>query len=220
MSITITTAASELKLTQLTTVKTEFDISGSDDDTFLTTLIGEASDFMRRYTGRKFERESLTETLPGTGMVDLFLTRTPVVTLTSVTLNNVLVPSDEYTLENADTGQVIHHDDGAPPAAAVWPLSARPSSGLSQHVQWGSFANNISVVYVAGFLLPGESQPTLPNDLERACIELVKWFYERRKGDPSVRFEKIGDSAQALEINKQIPLTISMILDRWKQVTI
>lgn len=220
MAITVTVAAAATDLTILATVKTELNISGSGDDTFLNTLIDQASAFIRKYTGRIFERQTLTETLPGTGFVDLYPTRTPIVSITSITLNGTLLSSDEYTLNDADMGQIIRHDDADVPSAVVWPFSSRPSSGLSQHIQWGSFANNISIVYVAGFLLPGEDNRTLPEDLERACIELVKMFFEKRSSDPSVRFEKIGDAAQAFEVNKQLPLTITMILDRWTRIPV
>lgn len=220
MTITVDTPASKTDLTLLATVKTELNISNNDDDTFLGALIDQASAFIRKYTGRLFERQTLTETLPGTGFVDLYLTRTPVVTLTSITLNGTLLSTDEYTLNDADIGQIIRHDDADVPSGVVWPLPNRPSSGLSQHIQWGSFANNISIVYVAGYLLPGEDDRTLPEDLERVCIETVKWFFEKRTGDPSVRFEKIGDAAQAFEVNKQLPLTITMVLDRWTRIPV
>lgn len=220
MAIIVDTPAVETDLTILASVKNELGISVADDDDVLERFIDQASAFIRTYTGRLFQRETLTETLSGTGHIDLYLSRLPVVSITSVTLNAVVVPVAEYTLDKDTIGRVIRHDDGDPPAAKVWPLSSRPSSGLSQHIQYGSYANNLSIVYVAGYLLPGEVGRTLPEDIERAAMELTKWFFERRADDPSTRFEKIGDSAQALEINKQIPLTISMILDRWVQIPV
>lgn len=220
MSVTVDVAAAVTDLTILATVKTEMNISGSSDDTVLEAFISQASDFIRKYTNRLYERQTITETLPGTGHVSLYLSRTPIVSLTSVTVNNALSVSDTYTLENGAIGQIISHDDSDNPAAKVWPLSSRPQSGLSQHIQYGSFANNITIVYVSGFLLPGEGGRNLPEDLERACIELVKMFFERRTSDPSIKFEKIGDSAQALDIDKELPLTIRMILDRWSRVPV
>lgn len=220
MAITVDTAATATDLTIVATVKTELGISNNDDDTFLGTLIKQASAFIRKYTGRVFERQTLTETLPGTGFVDLYTTRTPIISITSITLNGTELSSDEYTLNDADIGQIIRHDDADVPSGVVWPLSNRPRSGLSLHIQWGAFANNISITYVAGYLLPAEDARTLPRDLERACIELVKMFFEKRTSDPSVRFEKIGDAAQAFEVNKQLPLTITMVLDRWVRIPV
>ena len=220
MSITVTTAAEATDLTELSSIKNELDITNADDDVVLARFIEQASDFIRTYTGRKFERETITETLPGTGFIDLYLSRTPIVSITSVTLNNVLVASDEYTIDDEDVGKVIRHDDGSPPSAKVWPLSSRPISGLSQLPQAGSYANNISIVYVSGYLLPCETGTTLPKDIERAAMELVKLFFKRRKDDPSVRYEKIGDSAQSIEVSNQLPLTISMILDRYVRVPV
>ena len=220
MSITVTTAASATDLTELATVKIELDKSDADDDAVLVRDIAQASDFIRKYTGRKFERETITETLPGTGHVALYLSRTPIVTLTSVTVNNVLSPSDEYTLNDAEIGEIIRHDDADTPSPRAWPVSGRLISGLSQYIQDGSFSNNISVVYVAGYLLPCEDDTTLPFDIERAAIEIVKYYFERRKGDPAVRFEKIGDSAQAMDVSGQLPLSITSVLDRWVRVPV
>lgn len=218
--ITVDTAASDTNLTIRTTFKTEANVSGVTDDGFIDSLISQASDAIRKYCGRKFERESITETMPGTGSSRLLVTRTPIVTLTSVTVNGTLVDSDEYTLEDADLGLLLRHDDGTPPAPKPWSTPAYLHMGLSREIVKSSGSNNISVVYVAGYLLPGEGSPTLPSDIERACLDIIKARYLARENDPNIRSQKIGDASETRVAGDGLTVVAKTLLDPWRRITV
>jgi len=220
VSITVDTAAAETDLTVKATVKTEMSISGSGDDDFIDALITQVSAAIRKYCGRKFERESITETLPGSGTSRLFLTRTPIVSVTSVTVDNAAVASDEWTIEDADAGFLLRHDDGAPPAPEVWALPGMLQWGLSRARVKESGSNNITIVYVSGYLLPGEGSRTLPEDVERACIDTVKALYQGRKDSTRLKSQKVGDASEVIDIATGLSPTSEMLLNCWRRSTV
>ena len=49
----------------------------------------------------------------------------------------------------------------------------------------------IVVAYAAGYLLPGDPQHDLPEDLERACLETVKARWFARLRDPLIKGEQV-----------------------------
>ena len=50
---------------------------------------------------------------------------------------------------------------------------------------------------IAGYLLPGDPQRDLPEDLERACLETVKARWFARLRDPLVKGEQVQGIASA-----------------------
>ncbi len=220
MGITVDTAASETDLTAKAAFKVEMVISGSGDDDFINTLIAQASDAIRKYCGRKFERETITETLPGSGNTRLWLTRTPISSITSVTVNDSTVATDEYTIEDAEAGLLLRHDDGSPPAPKVWALPGMLSWGLSRAPIRESGSNNITIVYVSGYLLPAEDNRDLPEDIERACIDTVKALYQGRKDSGRIKSQKIGDAAETINLDTGLSPNAELLLNPWRRMTV
>ncbi len=220
MSITVDVAASETDLTAKAAFKVEMSISGAGDDDFINTLIAQASDAIRKFCGRKFERETITETLPGTGTTRLWLTRTPISSITSVTVDNATVASDEYTIEDSEAGLLLRHDDGSPPAPKSWALPGMLQWGLSRVPVKESGSNNITIAYISGYLLPSEDGRDLPEDIERACIDTVKALYQGRKDSGRVKSQKIGDAAETINIETGLSPNAELLLDPWRRLTI
>ena len=100
----------------------------------------------------------------------LHLARWPNVALASIGEDGVTLAADDWELDAA-TGE-------------LWRLD-----GADRRVAWP--AAKIVVAYAAGYLLPGDPQRDLPEDLERACLETVKARWFARLRDPLVKSEQV-----------------------------
>jgi hypothetical protein len=214
MTITVNTAAPHKRLTSLPAVKRELDLSTTiDNDKLLEDLIEQASDFIHDYCDKEFARETVTETIQSRGGPILMTARTPIQSITYIELDGSSVSSTAYEIDDADAGMIWKED------------------GFSNTIITDSIINeyptkhgrrNWAVKYVAGYVLPNSTQGarTLPYDLERACINIVKSWFLDRKADPNLRYQKIGDAAEArfdsLEAVGLGPTTLG-ILNRYRR---
>lgn len=166
----------------------------------INDMIDEASDAIAAYCHRVFGRETVTETLPGTGRRTMGLSRTPLVSVASVyedsTLLSAVSPTDfdaddaGYYTEDA-TCSALGRNLGWPQStAAGWDRNAIDSGYiLGRFRRW-----RYAVTYTAGWVLPEETNPTLPGGIERACVETVKMLWLGRAGvDPNIASEQVGD---------------------------
>lgn len=188
MAITVTSAAASKKLTTKETVKTELGISGSTDDTFIDTLIEQASALICSFAGRSFIKETVKETLPAFGGKRLVLSRVPVITVTAVKYGDdlITIPSTDYAVEDAVVG-FLRHKTG------VWDWTAAQTYGTLSAPVPGSEWAYYEVTYEGGYILASDSTRTLPYEVERACIDAVKGAYLGRKRDPNVSQESAVD---------------------------
>lgn len=189
MSITVSVAADSTMLTQLDRVKRELGLTADTDDLILEEMIDRASSAISKETRRVFGRETVTETLDGTGTRLLGLTRTPIVSITSITEDGETVAGSEYSVEDADAGAVYRANGwGRSGGLRMWGTEAF-SSG---YILPGYQDLRYSVTYVAGYVLPTEASPTLPGAVEQACIETVKAWYLARDVDPALSSVQVG----------------------------
>lgn len=172
---TVTTANDYAALTTLDRVKTELGIVEADSDALLAAKIREASsDIFARIWAQP--RETITETFwprpwQVCGPEALVLSRRPVVSVTSVTVDGSAVDSSLYRLAAAGMLHALAAD-GAP-------------------TEW-SIAKSVVVTYVAGYTMPCEvANYDLPPALEAACVELVSSYWLSRGRDPTVRQEDV-----------------------------
>ena len=216
MAITITTTASDTKLTTLTRVKSELGISSTTDDSLLLDNIKEATDIIESYTNRKFARVTLTETLPGSGRNELVLTRTPVVSVSAITDDGTTVSSTKYTIDNPDAG-ILYREDG-------WRDTRLWAHNVEDFPLNTGGKREWSVTYVGGYVTPGATNSTernLPYDIERAAIELVKVRYLRRKEDPLIQSQRTGDASETLFTGGGgMPQYVTTILNKWRRIEI
>lgn len=71
-----------------------------------------------------------------------------------------------------------------------------------------------------GHILPGDPGRTLPYDIERACITLVKAYYFSRQRDPLVKSENIQDAVQSSYWIGALPPEVEGILSLHRQPAI
>ncbi len=148
------------QLCLLSDVKTYLGTADTNSDTVLTALITNASAFIETYCNRTFAQASYTETRNGGCGPKMYLANGPVVTVSSLTVNNQAVPA-------------------APDAVSygfVWDtmmVYIRRGQGGGGPQEFYKGFQNVQVVYTAGYA-------SIPPDVAQACIELVASKYAKR----------------------------------------
>lgn len=190
MGVVVVTPATVIQLTTVERVQNELGLSAATDLEILDDMIRRASSEISRECRRVFGRETVTETLDGSGSRLLGLSRTPIVSITSVTENGVALSASEYSIEDAESGAVYRQDGwGRSGGLRMWGTEAYTSGYILPGYQDQRYA----VTYTAGYYLPAEAAPTLPGAVEQACLETVKaWYAERTTAGSLVEFQE-GD---------------------------
>lgn len=176
--LTVTGPASNRKLTTAAALRTELGLSsGSLDDTRANDVIARASKAAERYCSRIFAQETVSEVFRlaarDRGPEKLILARWPIVSITSVTEDGNALTGSDYEADLA-TGQVFR---------------------LSSDTRTAWCAQKTTVVYVGGYVLPGDGGTrTLPEDVEAAALKLAAGFYFGAARDPLVK----GESADGI----------------------
>jgi hypothetical protein len=166
--------------TTIFTVKSELAISDNSQDVRLQALIVQASGLIDGYCGRAFARSTHIEKVKGYGAGSLLSVKnTPIISITSIALDNDVIDAAGYAIENEQAG-LIRGDfvDTAP---------VRYSMGL-EHMA-GRQQRRYNVAYVGGYLLPDDANRNLPYEIERACIELVRGGYYAQGRDVGIKSE-------------------------------
>lgn len=170
--LTVTAAASSYDLTTLTNVKAELNIIDGASDVILKRYISGASQAAIQYCNRAFAVETVSEQfitdhsrcLVRGGVKPLQLARWPIVTVTSVTENAVLLVAGTDYLVDATNGQLTRIDSDSFPR--FW--SPLP----------------LTVVYSAGYA-------TTPADLEDAIVRMVTKRWSAKGRDATLKQENI-----------------------------
>lgn len=169
--LTIIAPAESQRLTTLAAIKDELRLTAGADDAFLLTLIDQASGAVRRWCNRAFAAETVQETFRLSTLTDsLMLSRWPVGAVLSVTRAGATLGEAGYEVEGA-TGLLYRLTDS--------------------DIRCPWLPGKIVVEYVAGFVLPGNPGRTLPEDVERAAILLVKAAWFSRNRDPLIKTEEV-----------------------------
>jgi uncharacterized phiE125 gp8 family phage protein len=184
-------------------VKTYLGITGSGEDDTLDVVIAATNAFIPQYTNRVWDLTTYTEELyDGPGHAALHLKHYPIVSISEILVDTIEVEErsdvDEtgYYIKDYNTGIVYNNN------------------------LWNRGRGNIQVSYVAGY----ETSDDLPSDLKYACYELASYFRNLR-GKSGIASEALGSYSYSLINNPSsgmyIPsITISLILDRYKEITV
>ena len=124
---------------------------GAVTDDRLTTLIQRASRLIDMYTGRWFEPRTKTFTIDGKGTVSLLLEQ-PIISITSVMLDDVEMSADDYTVYNRHITQNLQNPDDRenPKIEVVQPLE--DESLFKMGLTWfPKGQQNISITGVFGY---------------------------------------------------------------------
>jgi hypothetical protein len=141
-------------------------------------LITAASRAVERYCDRTFASGTVTDTIDGDNSPRVFLSRPPITSITSVTVNGSALDNtygDAWSF-NPDTGELLRGDGKDDPRFATWfPRGFR----------------NVVVVFVGGY-------SSIPEDVKEATIETVKHMHDLAKKTGVYQSEAIGDYSYTL----------------------
>lgn len=200
----VITPATETRLTTVAAVKADLGITTTDQDTRLGALIDQYSAAIATWCDRVFARETVRETLSLSRTSDrsqLALDRWPIVQVDAVTLDEAALDPSLFHV-SALTGLLTYL--GTSTYDGHWPVG------------------RTVITYRTGYVLPGNDGRSLPHDIERACIMLVKgaWFATAR--DPSLRSEQTDGVATltyfgaAGGMSEGMPLEVQALLSPYR----
>ena len=182
VTTTVIVPALDHDLTTLGVVKDDWGIDGDSSNEFLRRTISRSSKAIENFCNRSFGWETVQDSFyiqrddyPRfvTGGVEVLqLRRWPVVSLTSVVEQGVLLVEGTDFVTNYATGQLTRLlTDTASPR--MWP------------------ATDIVAVYSAGYVLPSSVMSNLPPDIEDVASRLVYARYAERFRDPYIKAETV-----------------------------
>lgn len=167
--LTVNVPAATYDLTTEDAARAELAMLGSQDvsSDLLISWIRQASGQCARFCDRVFARETVTEQFRlcsgWRGRLDL--RRFPVSEITSITEDDAALDVADYELDS-ERGKLLRLSSSAP----------------------GYWANSkIVVSYTGGYELLG----TLPYEVERACLSLVRSYAARHSQNPLLRSEEV-----------------------------
>lgn len=194
--LTVITAADSYDLTTADAVKDELDLrDGGVSDSWLARQITVQSKRAAKYLGRTLGREVVREIIrPTAAQASFTLERFPVVDIASLVEDTTTLVEDEDFEVDYEKG-------------IVYRLGSN----------WAS-NTKLTVTYTGGYLLPGDSQCNLPEDIQQAVLALVRLAYFVKDRDPTLRSEE-GRDLGALEYRvSEMPVEAKELLDPYRSI--
>ena len=188
MAITVTVPATDFDLTTLVRVKERLKITDGSKDSLLSRMITGVSKSLVRKLGREFARETVSETVKGYGTTQLLLTRSPLISVSSIIFDDT--PILDFTIEDAENSILYRR------AGWTWTVVSG-FMGVGFNPVPNSEESLFTIVYEAGYVLPNWTPPPaidLPEDIEDLALDYLHFLYASRdQKDVSVRSYTIGD---------------------------
>jgi hypothetical protein len=213
MGHSVTTAATNKRLVQVATIKTLLGITSTEHDTTLAEIADRASDAIISHCDREFALQTYTETLSGDGSNFLVLRHSPLQSVTSVALRGDT--ATDFSIDDKEDG-ILFRELG-------WQWTIGLSKSLGEAPQPGAELNKWTVIYVAGYDMPGDTSTAtgvlkLPKDVEQAAIQTVKhWFKGRKRED--INSKSVGALSIQYALDKSsagLPPSVEGLLRKWE----
>jgi uncharacterized phiE125 gp8 family phage protein len=143
--------------------KSHLRIDSSDDDSYISALVGAARNIAENYTNRSFYTQTWVMTLPYFPYGSIELKRGEVQSITSLKYydsDNSLQTWDatNYRLDNSSDIGLIEPSDG-------WPSNVYERS------------NAVEITYITGWT----SHTLIPSAIKQACLLIIGHLYENRQ---------------------------------------
>jgi len=208
--VTVVTPPATLHLTTPDAVKADLGVE-TDDNSLFFTDIGAVSSAIAGYLNRELALATVSEQYRlDRGRPAINLARYPVVGITSVTEAGVLLAASSYELD--------------PGAGQLFRLSN------DSRICWA--ASKITVVYQAGFKLPGSDGYTagaagsLPADIEKAAVIACVARAQGRGRDPMVKSTVVPNVLEEQywvgtdpgQGDSGLPIESERLLDRYRNI--
>lgn len=204
------------KLTTLTKLKDFLNISYSDNtkDQRLLQIINAASVMIENFFGFSLLQASAAEKYDGNDRQYLLLKRFPLVSITTLTINDIA--DTAYEIDNYAKGILFRLN--------CWPSAAYVAPGIGTDPHPWAVSHNIDITYTAGWILPGTSGRDLPEDIEEACLQLCEYLHNHAPRINGISAEKIGGYSVNYEkrpdAGDDIPPAVKRTLRRYKRTVV
>jgi hypothetical protein len=200
MSVTVLTPADSRRLCEVMQALDEM----PEPVILVERFIDQASAAIERYCGRIFAQQRYREVRgPWLWSDHLVLRHSPVISVSLVSADGQAIT--DYRIEDAEAG-ILYRRDG-----------------------WGRWGGEEwTFEYVAGFFLPEQSTPTdaaqidLPGDIQRACIETTKIWWQEREILDRIASKTLGLTGDRVDYRvsahrEHLPVLARYSLDRWRR---
>lgn len=140
-------------LTTLANVKQYMNITVTTDDSLLTRLVTEVSQYMQSWLNRTIASTVYTEKRDGTGGYQMTLREYPIISITSLMIDNIVIPA---AADPTQTGYLFDKE-----------------RIVLNGYQFTRSFQNIVINYTAGYA-------ATPFELEQVCIDMVSTAYKTK----------------------------------------
>lgn len=218
--------ASDTPLTDTAAVKSKrgLDLSTSDWDSAIDAWIKEGSRVLTDILGRNLHRVAgHKEKLGSRGGYRLYLREyLPVHEVTEVTYDGDTVDADDYHLEAAKDGELVHDGGG-------WRDTSYEAGKYGDRQDPRPPEKLYEITYEGGYVTPdqapfgADNDPRdLPYDIEGAIIEYCVMQYRQAARDKSVKSKKLGKgSITWVEIDgRRVPQSFADVAERYRKPTL
>lgn len=195
---------------RLTTVDAVLARLPTADPALVEDLIAGASAAIAQYTHRVWGLATVVETLPGSGSRYLGLSRTPVLSVGTVTEDATVIT--DYSMADPAAASLYRLNGWGRLGSRMW----EAISYSSGYILAGAGDQRYVVSYTAGYGLPGGTAGpvTLPADVQLAATETVKAWFQRTSQDVTITRKQVGDvSVSYGQVAVTNPLALPPVAD-------
>lgn len=187
--------------------------NGAGNTAAIERLIAVASDAIERYCGRSFGKSQRTEIHAPPLGERLIVEATPIDAQAAITATLAGSALSGIEVEDARLGFLFLRGGwgGAAYERAV------PGSCVGACVA-GSARRVLAVTYTGGYALPSAQTPTLPADIEQACVDTVISLWRKRGADLSAPIFDGANEAIGRAMGGLIPGPVLPTLKRFMRV--
>ena len=183
-------ATDPLALFSLDVVKKWLKITSTEKDDDVVICANSASAEIEQQTNRIFVTRACSETFNGNGKARLMLRYRPVISIASLTIDDIAIDASEYVLD-ARLGLIT--------------LKAR---------YFDAGIGNVVCAYEAGWDV--QDGPNLPRDVYRAGLDLTKAIWDEwSTGAIAMTSVTLANNTVMLKTS-QFPQSVQRVLDRWE----
>lgn len=165
MALKLVTAPATEPLT-LTEAKTHLRVDGSDDDTYITSLITVARKYCEGFQNRAYITQTYDLTLDAFPINNITLKPPPIQSVTSIKYYDTA--GTEYTF---DASNYIVDTDSEPGRISLGYLKTWPIITLQP-------INGVKIRFTAGY---GDAASSVPETVKQAMLLLIGHWYENRE---------------------------------------
>lgn len=178
-------------LTTLDNVKQWLGLNSVTDDALLSRLITSVSDYIQAWLNRQIAVTAYTETRDGNGRDFMLTANFPLVSVTSVVVDGVIIPSSTaYNMPG-------------------YYLDSKMQSIRLRQQLFTKGRGNVSLSYTAGYA-------ATPPELEQACIETIALRYRERDRIGHASKSLQGETVAFTIVD--FPKPVMTILNNYKKV--